>query len=361
MISPWTIHEAEIALWPAWRDGTPFRGPGAGRELPSPLLHCKSSLSITETFEESSPTAGRWMVADTSAGSSWQISISFPDGVLADSFGRLMSRVTPGGFRILTIRFLDEATGHWTLLSFYYVTPATDTVSDADQILSRTLALKSTWLEEQVGTASVPSLTPALKGRLEWVCGPQCVHAMTYDPATETWSSTTHNLTGDGSRYITLTPIDEDANSDLILGLYLPRVIPVDSPGTALDTLGVNWQNTVALRVGSHLSSHHHGLVLQAGHTLQAIGIVEPLYMLPQSRVFDEPIAVFRYLRRIYATLGHGVLAVPRLLPATAPPSSTDPAFRLAVPGPANPGTGHSGLVLLPDGAWLDGTLLTTP
>lgn len=361
MITPWSLHEAEIALWPAWKDGMPFRGPGAGRDQPLPLLHCKSSLSITETFEDSAATAGRWMAADPAAGSSFQISISFPDGVLADQFTRLLSRMHPGGFRILTVRFFDEGTGHWTLLSFYYVTPATDTLADADQLMSRTVALKSTWMEEEVGDTGMPSLVPAVKGRLDWVCGTQCIPAMTYDPLTETWASTPRNLTGDGSRYITLTPIDENPNSDVILALYLPRVIPLDGTGTALDRHAVNWQNTAAIRVGNHLSTHHHGLALQAGHVLQAAGVVEPIYMLPQSRVLDEPVAIFRYLRRIYATLGHGVFAVPRLLPATPPPRSTDFAFRIAVPGAANPGTGNSGLVLLPDGAWLDGTLLTTP
>jgi hypothetical protein len=301
------------------------------------------------------------MAADPASDSSYQISISFPDGVLADEFGRLLSRMEPGGFRILTVRFFDEGLGHWTLLSFYYVTPATDTLADSDQVMGRTVALKSTWLEEEVGSGSMPSLVPVVKGRLDWVCGTQRVPAMTYDPITESWASTTHNLTGDGSRYITLTPINDDDDADVILALYLPRVIPLDGTGSALDRHAVTWQNTVALRIGNHNSAHHHGLTLQAGHVLQAAGVVEPIYMLPQSRVLEEPVAVFRFLRRIYATLGHGVFAVPRLSPATTPPRSTDPAFRIAVPGPANPATGNSGLVLLPDGAWLDGTLLTTP
>lgn len=361
MISPWTLHEAEIALWPAWKDGMPFRGPGSGRELPSPLLRCKSSLSITESFGEGTSTAGRWMGVDPASGSSWQISIGFQDGVMADSFGRLLSRISPGGFRILTVRFFDEGSQHWTLLSFYYVTPSTDTGAEAEQIMTRTVTLSSAWMEEEVGTAAMPSLVPHVKGRLDWVCGTQCVPAMTYDPVTEAWASTTHNLTGDGSRYITLTPINDEEDSDVILGLYLPRMVPVPVTGDELATHGVMWQNTVVLRVGNENAATHHGLTLQAGHALQALGIVEPLYMLPQSRVIDEPVAVFRYLRRIYATIGHGKFAVPRLLQNISPPLSHDPAFRIAVPGPSNPATGNAGLVLLPDGAWLDGTLLTTP
>jgi hypothetical protein len=360
MTSPWTLHEAELALWPAWQDGFPFHGPGNGRDAPSPLLSCKASLSISASFDNLPSPAQNWTAAPMVRAASYQIAIAFPDGVLADAAGRLMAGIHPGGYRILTVRFFDESSQAWTLWSFYHVTPSADATADSAERMVRTLTLDSKWRQERVGQGSMPSLYPTVLGEVDWICGTQCIHAMTYDPATETWSSTPRNATGDGSRYVTISPLNEDEGSDVIIAAYLPRIAPAATSGDLLPRAAVNWQNTIAMKIGGHSAETHHGLTLQAGHTLQAIGIAEPLVRLPQSRVIDEPVVVFRYLRRVYATLGHGVFAVPRLN-VQAPPVTHDPAFRIAPTGPANPATGHSGIVLLPNGAWLDGTLLTNP
>ncbi len=389
LVRPWLITDADIALWPAWKDGMPYHGPGSGRDRPAALLECKTTLTITEAFSESAATGHGWTGNEMAGGSSWQISIDFPDGAMADTFGRLMSRAHPGGYRILTIRFFDEATGHWTLLNFFYVVPVTDAESENAEKMMRAFTVKSSWLQEKTGSAALPSLAPVVCGEVDWVCGSQRVTALEYDPLAERWTSLPRNETGDGSRYVTLQPMDGEEGSDVILAYYLPRFVPAESeglpgnvlltgagqpmvtgagdyivtnlPSPQLPNLAIRWQNTLCLRLGREDSTYHHGLVLQGGHSLQAIGIVEPLITLPQARVIDEPVLHFRFLRRIYATFGHGVLAVPRLTVNESPPVSHDPAFRIAVPGLANRATGNSGLVLLPQGAWLDGTLLTLP
>jgi len=360
MVVPWLLHDAEVALWPAWQDGMPFHGPGAGRDLPAPLLHCKSSLTMTESFDASGATGHGWTGAEMSRGSNWTIAIDFPDGAVADTWGRLLSGMHAGGYRILTVRFLNEATSVWTLLTFFYVTPATDAGSQSGEVMSRAVTLKSSWRQETVGTSAVPGLEPVVIGEVDWICGTQRITALNYNPVTETWTSLPRNLTGDGtSRYVTLSPIDEDDGSDVVLGYYLPRLEAAPIVGTLLPAARVKWQNTIAMQIGNQDSAQHHGLTLLGGHALQTAGIVEPLVKLSQDRVLDEPVVVFRFLRRIYATLGHGVLAVPALEENEDPPVTHDPAFRIAVPGPANPSTGQSGLVLLPNGAWLDGTAQT--
>jgi hypothetical protein len=356
---PWLISDAEVSLWAAWKDGLPFHGPGGGRGRQEPLFTSPASVGITETFEASAPTGHGWTGAETPAGSVFQISLDFQDGAVSDAFGRVLAGMHAGGLRILTIVFEDLATGTWTKLTFFYVTPSTDALSESGQEIKRALTLKSTWKQEQVGLVAVPSLAPVMLGEVDWICGALRVTALTYDPSTETWLSLPRNDTGDGTRYVNLSPASGDDGADVSLAVYLPRVVPAPVTGEMLPTAAVEWQSTIVLILGGPESTMQHGLAMRSGHVLQTAGITEPLVMLPQDRMLDEPVVVFRYGRRVYATLGNGVLAVPRLLPNTAPPVVHDPAFRIAIPGPANPATGQSGLTLLPNGAWLDGTVVT--
>lgn len=356
MIAPWVIHEAEVALYPAWKDGMPFRGPGQPRGVPAPIFHCKASLSISGSARKSASTGGNWTGNETNGPGDWSVSVAFADGALGDSISRVMSRLHWGGFHILCVRFVDERSGQWSLFRFFYVTWDSDESSESGQVMTRSVRLNASWMQEDAGSAAAPSLEPVVLGEVDWICGTQRVTAMTYNPLTETWVSLPRNDTGDGSRYVNFSPV-LDTPSDVAMAAYFPRVIPGEQAPPALPRANVLWQNLVLLRIGNQLSPLHHGLVLMGGLSLQATGIVEPLMLHPQDRMLDEPVIVFRYLRRTYATLGHGVLAVPRLISNESPPFTHDYAFRLAIPGDPNPATGESGLTLLPDGAWLDGTI----
>jgi hypothetical protein len=356
MIAPWIIHEAEIALYPAWKDGMPFRGPGLPRGVPAELLQCKASLSISHTPRKSAATGHNWTGNETNGEGDWEISVSFPDGILADSVSRVMSRLAAGGFHILCARFVDARSGQWTVFRFFYITWESDESSESGQVMNRSLRLRASWMQEEVGTTGMPSLAPVVLGEVDWICGSQRITCLTYNPDTEAWASLPRNNTGDGTRYVNFSPV-LDVASDVALAAYFPRVIPGEQIAPAMPRAGVLWQNLVLLRLGNHASAFHHGLVLMGGLNIQTLGIVEPLLSIPQDRMLDEPVIVFRYLRRTYATIGHGVLAVPRLLANEAAPFTHDYPFRLAIPGAANPATGQSGLTLLPNGAWLDGSL----
>lgn len=349
--TPWTLHEAEIALWPAWKDGTPYRGPGYARGTQSPLFACKASLTITETRTPSQPTGYQWTGTEAMGETSYEIACTFLDGAYADKYSRVMSRRHHGGLHILTARWLDPAKGEWTCLRFFYVTQSTDAVSDAQQVMTRSVSLRASWLQETVGTGgTIPTLAPELLGQIDWVCGAEKVTAYLYDPATATWTSTPQNLTGDGSRYVNLSPTSATPGSDLMLTAYLPRLLPESNQ--------IEWQNTRLMRIGNQDSTFHHGLSFPGGGNLQAIGIPEPLHHLSQDRMLEEPVVVFRFLRRVYATFGHATFAIPSLILNEAPPASHDAAFQVAVPGAPNPATGRTGLLIHPDGAWLDGTVL---
>ena len=358
LITPWIIHEAEVALWTAWQDGMPFRGPGSARGSEVPVFQLMASLAIEETTVASAATGHDWRSAVQSRDAQWSISVGFPDGATADAVGRVRSRLSPGGVHILTVRFIDrDGSGEWTKFQFFYVTLETDAGSESGQVMQRSLRFKSSWLQESAGSADIPPLEPVVLGEVDWVCGPRHVTALTYDPSTETWTSTTQNETGDGSRYVNFSPVSEDNGADVALSCYLPRVVDGFQTPPEVPQANILWQNTLLLRIGSETSALHHGLVAM-GVNVQTLGIPEPLLASSQSRMLDEPVVVFRFLRRIYATLGHGFFAVPALTENEAPPFTHDPSFRLGVPGACNPATGRNGLVLLPEGAWLDGTVM---
>ncbi|RYG98536.1 MAG: hypothetical protein EON58_06855, partial [Alphaproteobacteria bacterium] len=285
MIAPWLLHDSEVALWPAWSDGTPYHGPGSGRGRPEPLLSCKSNLRITQTVKSAGASGMNWRGGEKAGEVEWGLSIEFISGAMADEWGRMMSRMEPGGYRILTVRFFDGTSGQWTLYSFFYVTPQSDVESPVSEIMGRTVELKSTWMQESVGSSSLPPMEPVVMGEVDWICGTQRITALQYNPITETWVSLLRNQTGDGTRYVTLTPMSAAANDDVVLTMLLPRLedAPVTAP--ALPNQRIKWQNTMVLRIGSHLSANHPGMTLRGGHQLQALGIAEPLIKVPQDRM----------------------------------------------------------------------------
>lgn len=359
MRTPWIIHEADLALYPAWKDGLPWIGPYQQRESAEPVFAAKASLTISESPIAAAAAGHNWTGTVPLAGEAdWEIGVSFPDGVVGDSVSRLLARLSHGGFHILVARFVDAATGEWTCCRWFYVTLATDDGSESGEVMQRSMRFKSTFLQETVGSSQPPAMAPAVCGEVDWICGPRRITCLSYDPVAESWTSLPRNELGGvtGTRYVNFSPLLDSA-TDVALSAYLPRVVAGVQAAPALPRARVRWENTILLRLGNHSSAYHHGLTLLGGTVMQTAGIVEPLLSVPQDRMLDEPLVVFRYLRRVYATLGHGVLAVPRLACNEPPPFTHDYAFRLAIPGDPNPSGGQSGLTLLPDGAWLDGTM----
>ena len=354
---PWLIHEAEVALYPAWLDGMPYQGPGLLRGGSVPILSCPASLSITETKLRSAGMGFSSARAEPAADAEWEISVSFPDGWFSDAHSFIRSRLPDYGWFILVVRFVDPRTRCWSLLRFFFVTPQSDEAADSGEAMYRTLRFKAAHLQESGGGTAIPAMLPTVQGEVDWICGPQRITALLFDPEAETWTSTSLNETGDGTRYVNLSPV-QDSATDAILTGYFPRVQPDGRPAGFLSRGAVTWTNTYLLRIGNHLSPVHHGLTLLGGLNVQTIGIAEPLLAHPQSRMLDEPVIVFRYLRRVYATIGHGVLAVPELHQNATHPFTHDPAFRLIPAATVNPATQRNGLTLLPTGAWLDGTVL---
>jgi hypothetical protein len=108
--------------------------------------------------------------------------------------------------------------------------------------------------------------------------------------------------------------IGELENTDPFFSLMLPRLNEQEE---------IEWQNTIAFTLAKGES-----FVPQADHILQTEGISEPLILNRQNRFLDEPLAVFRFLRRVYASVGHGRICIPALF-SDPPPATHFPRFQI--------------------------------
>ena len=221
LATPYIIHDADLALYPAWQDGMPSLGPGSARDYPSPVVSSKASLTITEVRTKSLAKSHNWIGHEPNLRSEFDLSVSFPDGAFCDALSRVHSRMASGGFYILVVRFVDLLTGHWSVLRFFYVTADSDESSVDGEVLSRSVRFKSTWLQESVGTLLPPTMDPVVLGEVDWHCGSRCITALTYDPISEVWTSLPQNETGDSfTRYVNFSPVS-GSTTDVAISAYL--------------------------------------------------------------------------------------------------------------------------------------------
>jgi|GEM_PF-7032340 len=329
LLTPWTIHEAEIGLYAAWKDGLPMEGPG-GRHKESALFSALGSVSITQSFAPGQSGIFDHTGSPRSGPGLYSISLDFKDGAVEDDLSRLMTRLHGGGYHVLVIRFRDEAgSGNWTKRQFFYVSLNRDSLSanaasrGDGAAVARQLDLQASWMVETVGSTSSPSAEPEVLGEVEWICGPHRIPCLTYDPATQTWAETNQNATTEA-----LPPhayLGELLGGEIGVSLMVPRLVDGET----------QWQAEVAVTVdGSTITPY-------GDYTLQQNGTPEPLLCVAQDRVLDEPLLVFRYLRKVYFSIGHNLICIPSVS-GDAPPDTHEPNFRIG------------DLVFLPRGAFTD-------
>ncbi len=327
---PWSIHECEVAIYAAWKDGMPMTGPGDGRRKQTAIFSGKASVKIDQSFPASEPGAFDHTNSSPAADCNYALTINFLEHAIEDDFSRMLSRFHAGGFHIVTLRYLEEGSlNEWTKRQFFYVAPATDQQeananSDTSIAFSRSLSLRAGWMQETTGHNSPPTADPEVLGEVEWICGPHRIPCLTYDPATLTWSGTGENSTGEEAPpHVAIGTLETGSP---FFSLMLPRLNPENQ---------IQWEHTIAFTLADGTDFTPHG-----GHNMQSNGTPEPLLMSSQSRVLDEPVAVFRYLRRVYASVGHGLVCIPSIN-AESPPDTHEPSFRIG------------DVILLPQGAYL--------
>lgn len=325
---PWTIHEAEVALYPARKDGMPLSGPGGVRQT-LPFLEHRVTLSVERTINPGSSQAFNYTGATMPEDGGWSLSVDFPEGAWSDELDRTLARLEPNGFYCLAVRFEDvENSGNWTLWRFFYVTLERDSTSENSQVMQRSLSLRAGWRQEQVGIGPLPALRPEPLGEVDWICGPLRVTGMLYDSATGAWTSTIHNAVSadpDAPPYVAVgtsnytpfvsfyAPVAENSYGEGLLG----------DPALAGTPINIGWRHLLAFSI-----SAQDMLLAASGFALQMNGTAEPLMARSQARMMDEPVIVFRYLRRIYCTISHGVIAIPRISNSPAP-ATHEPDFRI--------------------------------
>lgn len=327
---PWTIHEADVAIYAARKDGWPLTGPSPDRGS-IPLLEYRTSLRIESILSPASSGGLDYTGAATARQEGFSIQTEIPEGPREDGLSTALSIIEAGGLYCIVVRFEDSGnSGEWSLWRFYYVTLDSDSTGDQDQVMRRSFRFRSSYRQVQSGIGTLPAMRPAPLGEVEWICGPVRVTALLYDPVARAYTSTPQNLVSaaeDAAPFVALGETDGRG----WLSYYLPRPENEDGPTLSGDPAEAGTPITVAwLHAIAFIVEPDSTLALQPGFTLQTNGTPEPLLMSTQSRLWDEPLVVFRFLNRIYASVGHGVVAIPSLS-SDLPPATHEPDFRLGI------------------------------
>jgi hypothetical protein len=328
---PWTIHEADVAIYPARMDGWPLVGPSPVRGS-VPLLEFHTSLRIDTLLAAGTPAGMDFTGSPLPRAEGYSIQVEIPEGPRRDGLSLAASDIEPTGYYCIVVRFEDSGlSGHWHLWRFFYVVPDGDSTGDQDQVMRRSLRFRSGYRQIQSGVGTLPALRPEPLGEVEWLCGPLRVVALLYDPATGTYTSTEQNVASTAVDAAPFVAVGETDGRGW-LSYFLPQAENSDGDTLAGDLalagtpLTVAWRHVLALLVEPSPAA----VIAQPGFVLQSNGTPEPLLRSSQSRLWDEPMVIFRYLNRIYASVGHGTVAIPAIS-ADPPPPTHEPDFRLGI------------------------------
>lgn len=321
LIIPYTIHEAEIAIFHSWSDGKEIKGP-MKRHLESGLVaKFNASLSFTRIAAgESMRAFGDWRKDQDTREDGWQITMSYPYGAIKDHDGtEVSSSLEIKADYIILVRFYDQDSQSWRMLQFHYARiddnlPANET----QEVIMNSLSFHAGWREEFKGglASGLPDMTPRKWGVIEWVHQGRVIPCYYYDADTDAWMETDENpkLTdlGQTIRYVTL----ETTSGETTLSMLSP-ITETETLPSGVEIENLTWVNAQVF------TSDSADLHLGQGWQLQTEGCPEPIKMPASSRHWEHPVVRVRFLSRVYGTFGHGTVAVPKL-EYTAPPAGID-------------------------------------
>ncbi len=334
---PFTVHEAEIALFHAWNDGRPVQGPLARHLAPGIIASFRAGLTITRQDGGEMPGAfGEWRGSGLRPGG-WTIETSAPLAALTDGIVPVDSLPCPGTPVIVMVRFLHAESGQWRLWQFHDAELLPPTAAESEEKMMTAWRIRAGHREEFSGTvlATLPDMdAPVLRGAIEWMHRGRMVRCWDYDVSSNTWTERPENHIAvgvDTARYVTLTIAGDDA-----FVLYMtPRTEIVDGAGGAIDRSLLSWLNALAFTVSSS------GLTPDDDWMLETEGCNEPVEIPASGLHWDHPVVAFSFLGRRYATLSHGVIALPSLADGFPETPPLDTPLRIGR------------LLLLPDAAYL--------
>lgn len=336
-IQPYTVHEAEVAVYHAWWDGMPVGGPFSRHLQPGVIDEFRAGLKLVQVEADGGLAGGfgEWRKHGPArvVEADWMVEMSAPFGAALDAEGVALASVLRAGMPVVVVvRFVCAETGLWRVFQFHDCVGVASDAGDEDQKMFRSVRFSAGHLE-QFKSGVMPGLEPRLRGVIEWRHLGRCVRCWEYDAETNAWAEDAENvqvLGGEAERYVSLYAVDDG----LALSYLAAQSVVAVSGGVA-EAAAVGWLDAVAFSV---LESS--GLTLEPGWVRESYGCAEPLLLPVSGRHWEHPRVVFRFLGRIYATVEAGILAVPALVVG-------DPELPMDFP------IRMGRLVLYPEGGWV--------
>lgn len=336
--TPFTVHEATVAIYHAWGDGLPVGGPverhrGMMAEFRAGMRMEQAEAAGAVPVGE----VGEWRVNRPSEVRDlpWNVEFSVPLAAASDE-GAAVSALgfAAGSPVVVVVRFHDRVKSLWRTFQFHDAVILPAGVGEDGQRMMRTVRVSAGWLE-QFKSGTMPGMDPRLVGVIEWRHLGRVVRCHEYDFQAGTWAEDGENLsTVDDEPYRLVEMVESGGN----LRFSMTAVVTeAGELGASVPATGMRWKHVLAFEL---LDGSSH-LTLAPGWTLEANGLAEPLLLPPSGRHWEHPRVVFRVLGRTYATIRAGVIAVPAVRAGLPTPPPIDAPIRMGR------------LLLYPDGAWI--------
>lgn len=334
--TPFTIHEADVAVWHAWGDGMPVSGP-MGRHLGA-MAEFRAGLRMEQAGGDAglAGEVGEWRLnrpVETRA-MPWVVEFSVPLAASKDGGAAVTALgASAGAPVVVVVRFRDRALGVWRVFQFHDAVILPVSAGEDAQRMMRVVRVSSGWLEDyKAGT--MPSMEPRMRGVIEWKHLGRSIRCWEYDFAAGTWMEDPENVNPAESgpeRYFSWAVTDDD----LLVSMTAAATKAGELGGVY--ATGIEWKDVLAFELLEGSSN----LTLAPGWVVEANGLVEPLLLPPSGRHWEHPRVVLRVLGRVYATIRAGVIAVPAINEGNPSPAPIDPPIRMGR------------LLFYPDGLWI--------
>jgi len=352
---PFTIHEAEIAIWHAWPNGMPHGDHEGNANHRIPLAKCKSSLRI-QFQPDTKPLTGpsEWRSSQLTKDSRWSVSLSGTFGHWLQDNATHSTLKHPTSDLILVARWTDSDTGEVIQSQFHYTNIQNYEVAGEGEEMRESVTLSSSHMELFQGAITdqfTSDLFPEIYGRLEWSQQDRVVTSFLHNPKTGDWLEQEENKFGDTGRHIYFGPTGGETD---LLHLSHLDTAPVEASDFDGNFVKHDLKPTTVFTIRED-PNDSPGLKMENGSLLQLVGC--PEVVRQNNDTHTKPVVIFRYLRRVYASIRNGTMAIPHLCENSKPPATSHPAFHLRTNGTPHPKTNHRGLLLLPQGAHLSGNL----
>ena len=318
-IRPYTVHEADVGFFAGWRDGHRVTGPGTRHGRAGLIDEFRAGLEIRQVRGDDGGQGGfgEWRLhgGDAEPGQDgWIVTMSLPLEAVEDGGAQVSSWPDAGSPLVVVVRFLDKETGWWRIFQFHDAVLLPVDAGEQSELMMRQVSVSAGWMEERYHGAAVPELEPVVRGVIEWCHAGRRVRCHEYDADADTFTEAAENVfsalvegVATPVRYVTLNFAGVGDDESFSLDYLAANTGEVQKAG-GVPGYGIGWTDARVMEI-----SASSGLTLWPGWVLETEGAAEPLAMPESGRHWEHPKVVFRVLGRVYASVSHGVVAMPSL------------------------------------------------